>query len=379
MTRTLAARPALSDVLPGPPERRAARRPIALALVVLVVAGAVAGGALVLGGRDPVGEPAAAEARAFLDRYEGADGRVARPDQGGDTVSEGQAYAMLLAVFAGDWRRFDLAWRWAVDHLGRPDGLLSWHWDRDRVVDAMPAADADLDAAWALALAASRFGRPSYQAQAAVVGAAVLRAETIGGLLVAGPWAAIPPVTVNPGYDAPEAFAALGQATGDGRWSALAASYRGAIGQLTSGGARLPPDWATRDATGRLRPAGAPGRAGAAQYGLDASRVVMWLAASCDAADRHLASAIVSHLSASPAAPARRLDGAPAGPGASPASLAPAALGAAVTDRGRARTWMDRARSLAQRHPTYYGDAIVAVANVLYHRPAAFGGCPAGI
>src|SRR5205085_11239489 len=53
----------------------------------------------------PAVDPAASTAR-FLDGYVGADGRVSRPDQGGDTVSEGQAYAMVLAVAANDPTRF---------------------------------------------------------------------------------------------------------------------------------------------------------------------------------------------------------------------------------------------------------------------------------
>ena len=34
----------------------------------------------------------------FLRRYVDGDGRVVRRDQGGDTVSEGQAYGMLIAA-----------------------------------------------------------------------------------------------------------------------------------------------------------------------------------------------------------------------------------------------------------------------------------------
>ena len=60
----------------------------------------------------------------FLDRYVDGDGRVVRHDQGGDTVSEGQAYAMLLSVAADDRSRFDRVWGWTRAHLRRSDGLL---------------------------------------------------------------------------------------------------------------------------------------------------------------------------------------------------------------------------------------------------------------
>ena len=38
----------------------------------------------------------------FLDEYVEPDGRVVRHDEGGDVVSEGQAYGMLIAVAVGD-------------------------------------------------------------------------------------------------------------------------------------------------------------------------------------------------------------------------------------------------------------------------------------
>ena len=86
---------------------------------------------------------AVAAARAFLDRYVASDGRVVRSDQGGDTVSEGQSYAMLLALAARDRTRFQRVWSWTVSNLQRPDALLAWHWDDGHVVDWMPASDAD--------------------------------------------------------------------------------------------------------------------------------------------------------------------------------------------------------------------------------------------
>ena len=68
----------------------------------------------------------------YLDRFVTHDGRVIAddlPDRG--TTSEGQAYAMLRAVYAGDRDAFDLVWGWAAANLQRDDGLLSWRWDGD--------------------------------------------------------------------------------------------------------------------------------------------------------------------------------------------------------------------------------------------------------
>ena len=83
-----------------------------------------------------------------------------RPDQGGDTVSEGQAYGMLIAAGVGDEDRFRQVWAWTDEHLQRRDRLLAWRWADGAVVDSTPAADADLVAAGALALAGAALRRP---------------------------------------------------------------------------------------------------------------------------------------------------------------------------------------------------------------------------
>ena len=47
----------------------------------------------------------------FLKEYVEPDGRVVRRDEGGDVVSEGQAYGMLIAVAVGDETRFRSIWK----------------------------------------------------------------------------------------------------------------------------------------------------------------------------------------------------------------------------------------------------------------------------
>ena len=59
------------------------------------------------------------------------DGRVQRPEHGFDTVSEGQAYAILFSVFMNDKDTFDLIYQWTEQYLSRKnnygDHLLAWH------------------------------------------------------------------------------------------------------------------------------------------------------------------------------------------------------------------------------------------------------------
>ena len=69
----------------------------------------------------------------FLDEYVEPDGRVVRRDEGGDVVSEGQAYGMLIAVAVGDETRFRSIWKWTKTNLRRADGLLAWRWADNKV------------------------------------------------------------------------------------------------------------------------------------------------------------------------------------------------------------------------------------------------------
>ena len=116
--------------------------------------------------------------RAFLDDYVidsgAAAGRVVRRDQGGDTVSEGQAYGMLVAVALGDEKTFDSIWSWTTTHLQQKDGLMAWRWDDGKIVDDEPASDADMDMTRALLLAGKTFDSPTYTREGKTLGAHVL-------------------------------------------------------------------------------------------------------------------------------------------------------------------------------------------------------------
>jgi endoglucanase len=303
----------------------------------------------------------------FLARYVEDDGRVVRHDQGGDTVSEGQAYAMLLAVAERDEERFASVWEWTREHLQRPDGLLSWRWAGGRVADAEPAADADLDAARALMLAAKRFGEPRYAEAGEALGRAIGDHETTLAadktVLVAGPWAQGRPV-VNPSYFSPRAFAAIGR--GD-----LTATSRRLADRLTASG--LPPDWAVVEPWGVVPTS--PPAGGAVVYSYDAARLPIRLAESCEPEDRALAARLWPRLRDQPGAARRALDGAPLGDDEHPVALAGAAAAAhAAGDRAAASDLLDRAEQLDQEQPSYYGAAWVELTRAMLE-DGAFGTC----
>jgi endo-1,4-beta-D-glucanase Y len=234
-----------------------------------------------------------AVSKRFLDTYVDDDGRVQRADQGGDTVGEGQAYGMLIAVAIGDEQRFDKIWSWAKDNIQRPDGLLSFLWKDGKVADPEAASDADVDAARALLVASCRFKKPAYKQEALDLGKAILDNETASfqgsPVLVAGPWARKDPITVNPSYFSPATFAALGEATGDGRWGSLSASARSVTDILMPNEGSLPPDWASVQ-KGKPVPISAPGQTtGPGRFGFDAARTLVRMAEDPDPAGRRIA------------------------------------------------------------------------------------------
>ena len=134
------------------------------------------------------------DAARFLETYARPDGRVVRLDQGGDTVSEGQAYGMLLAEVTGDNSSFGRIWTWTRQHLQLRNHLFAFHANaKGEVISTEPASDADLLIAWALL----RYQGPhaaQWHHDGRQIANAVLTHEVTTGpdgmpVLAAGPWA----------------------------------------------------------------------------------------------------------------------------------------------------------------------------------------------
>ncbi|HJQ41725.1 MAG TPA: glycosyl hydrolase family 8 [Jatrophihabitantaceae bacterium] len=303
----------------------------------------------------------------FFNRYMDPDGRVVRRDQGGDTVSEGQSYALLLAAVSNDRTRFDQVWTWTTSHLQRPDGLLSWRYADGAVADPMSATDADVQSAWALTIAAQRFAPEPYTSDARRLAASILDHESVSAAgqryLTAGPWATNDPATVNPSYAVPQALVELARVTGDMRWNELVTTSRALDSDLRSRSA-LPPDWLSLDLTsGRTQPVAAPNDPSSGPaFGLDAARLVAWLSADCDASDRANAAEWATRLDAQPRVQRRELTGEPIGADESAASVAAAATAEVASgNRDRADWLFADARQMDEAHPTYYGAAWLAI------------------
>ena len=250
-----------------------------------------------------------------------SDGQVIIPEEGGGTISEAQAYALLRAVWAQDAPVFSRVYAWTYKNLSRVqshrDNLLAWRWGRlpggsRGVLDANSATDGDLDYALALVLAhrlgwrappnLPDYGEESRRVQADILAKEVVALPAGDLLLTPGNWHELkPPYLLNPSYFSPAAYrlfesdsGAAGQQGGTGhvgavrepplpdaeltnkpaRWSRLHHSTYKLLGQLAQGlegqtGVGLFPDWCRVDAAGRLTPA--PGKD--TRYGWEAVRL----------------------------------------------------------------------------------------------------------
>jgi endoglucanase len=203
---------------------------------------------------------------------------------GGITTSEGQAYAMLRAVWMGDRATFDRTYNWALANLNkgvREDRLWAWKWGRDsngvsRVLDKAFASDADQDAALALILAWETWGERRYLQDALAISRDLWDLATIEAgarryLLAGDTLCRGNTCRINPSYYAPYIYRILARYDADRNWMALFdGSYYvlETASSLTS--TRLPPDWFELDKrSGALRLSGAKD----SRFSYDAFRV----------------------------------------------------------------------------------------------------------
>jgi endoglucanase len=363
-----------SDSRCGPvvARRAKAKRGHICAAFRLMVVIASAGLAVVIAGCGSSGSQS--EAGRFLETYARPDGRVVRLDQGNDTVSEGQAYGMLLAEVTGNTGAFSRIWTWTQRHLQLSNYLFAFHANAaGQVISTEPASDADLLIAWALL----RYQGPNEAARhrdGRQVADAVLAHEvTIGEdgmpVLTAGPWATGQTATIDPSYWSLAAFQGLAKLTGNQMWLRLESGAVSLARDITKNGRQLPPDWAV------LRTGDAPvaepspnGNAPVAQYGLDAQRTVVWFAASCNPQARALAARWWRLLRPRRAARALalHLNGDILTPTHAPLPLVAAA--AAATAAGQsvdAQQLLSDAAAQQRHYPTYYGGAWSALGQAL--------------
>lgn len=233
----------------------------------------------------PKDSPVLAGWTDYKARFVAADGRVVDDANGNVSHSEGQGYAMLLAVAADDGLAFARLWGWTSRELyRRPDGLASWRWMPNavpHVTDPNNATDGDLLIAWALLRAAKRWNSPDYRDASRRIALAVGRHATFSSPfgLALKPGAtgfdatgmADGPV-VNLSYWVFPALEALPEVAPEVDWAGLSRTGLALLEASRFGPGDLPTDWVS------LKGAPAPAKAFPREFGYNALRVPLYLA-----------------------------------------------------------------------------------------------------
>lgn len=215
------------------------------------------------------------------------NGRVIDTGNGMISHSEGQGYAMLLAVAANDRPTFDRLWGWTrANIMVRDDQLLAWRWDparRPAIADINDASDGDILIAWALAEASEFWSDVSLKVAARRIAVEIGRKLVIyktkfGALLlpaVSGFAAEDRPdgPVVNLSYWVFPAFARLPLVAPEIDWRGIVQSGLDTLKAARFGADGLPPEWVSLKG-GVARPAdGFPH-----QFGYNAIRIPLYLA-----------------------------------------------------------------------------------------------------
>jgi endoglucanase len=195
--------------------------------------------------------------QAYKSHFITNEGRVVDTGNNDISHSEGQGYAMLLAVAANDRTMFDRVWGWTRANLMvRDDELIAWRWEprkRPGVADMNNASDGDILVAWALTEAAEFWGDLAYRTAARRIAVEVARKVVlfktkVGAIL-------LPAVTgfhaddrpdgpvVNLSYYVFPAFARLALVAPEVDWAGLTQTGLDVLDMTRTNTQALPPDW----------------------------------------------------------------------------------------------------------------------------------------
>ena len=225
---------------------------------------------------------------SYRTTYIRPDGYVLDPSRdGGMVTSEGQAYALLTAVWQRDHATFSRVYSWTDTNLRRPDGLYSWLWSPSgagQLVDTNTAADADQEIAFALILAADAFGIEAYRLRARELLRAIRKVESLtipgGWFPSAGNWASNERV-VNLSYFLPYAYPSFERVDPEGGWTGVIDLGYDLLEQvLERSDTKLIPDFMVVDQEGGVR--SLPSESALSRdFSFDAMRIFWRVAADC--------------------------------------------------------------------------------------------------
>jgi endo-1,4-beta-D-glucanase Y len=115
-------------------------------------------------------------------------GKIVRPENGNDTVSEGIGYGMLIGVFMDDQPMFDTLWSYAKSHFDS-NGLMTWcipSGQSGSCSGGGSATDGDEDMAYALLMASKQWSGGSYASDASNLISNIFKHEVNGNILEGG-------------------------------------------------------------------------------------------------------------------------------------------------------------------------------------------------
>ncbi len=211
------------------------------------------------------------------------DGRIV--DTGNNSVShtEGQGFAMMMAVMNDDRASFDKIWGWTNKTLRNPaNGLFYWRFnpvEADPVTDKNNATDGDTFIAWALLKAGEKWRNNDYLAASDTIAKAIVahNVMTYAGYKVMLPGASgfdlNSNVTLNPSYFVLPAWRDLGNRSHLTVWKDLINDSEKLLGKMRFGNGQLPTDWVSLYADGRVTPA----KQWPARFSYDAIRVPLYV------------------------------------------------------------------------------------------------------
>ncbi|RQM38920.1 glycosyl hydrolase family 8 [Erwinia psidii] len=220
---------------------------------------------------------------SFKNRFMTSEGRIL--DTGNNNIShtEGQGYAMLMAVWYNDRASFDSLWRWTQQRLKNPaNGLFYWKYNpaaADPVADKNNASDGDVLIAWALLKAGQKWKNNAYlqasdRIQHAIVSSNV---TSFGGYTVMLPaghgFNKTSYVVINPSYFLFAAWRDFASRSHLKVWDNLIDSGMDLLSKMHFGDAGLPVDWVALNADGTV----APATAWPPRFSYDAIRIPLYV------------------------------------------------------------------------------------------------------
>ena len=222
----------------------------------------------------------------YTTRFVASDGRIIDRTDGDRSTSEGQAYALFHSLVANDRARFEAILGWTENNLAEGDlnqTLPGWLWGKKDdgtwgVIDANPAADADLWLAYTLLEASDLWDVARYRALgrsvlSQIVEREVVSVEGLGPVLIPAPygfeledgrW------RLNPSYTPVQITTALAARGEAGPWKEVTQNTVALIRRASRNG--FVPDWVIVDESGKVL----PDEISPAQSGYESIRVYLW-------------------------------------------------------------------------------------------------------